>query len=336
VAESLLPSFTATDQPAATGVLLRLHHAVDGELPLACLAGPAFDLWASPRPVLAGEMAGVRWTHDGHCGAFTLRLPHAEWCADPAAATARAYRALEAARQAVGLPHWWRIWNYLGGITQGEGDAERYRQFTRGRHQAWGLDAAPRPLPAATAIGCEAGLHVIALAGTQPAETIENPRQLSAWRYPRAYGEKPPSFTRASLVRQGDAGLLFVSGTASIVGHESLHAGDATAQWEEARRNLAAVVAAAAEHAQVAMARLQPLNFKLYWSQAADAARLTDALRQLPDRTRAVLWLYHAEGHTHEEIAALLGQSVSFSKSQLARGTRKLRALLQLTEASHA
>lgn len=70
--------------------------------------------------------------------------------------------------------------------------------------------------------------------------------------------------------------------------------------------------------------------------QAADAARLTEALRQLPDRTRAVLWLYHAEGHTHEEIAALLGQSVSFSKSQLARGTRKLRALLQLTEASHA
>ena len=70
--------------------------------------------------------------------------------------------------------------------------------------------------------------------------------------------------------------------------------------------------------------------------QAADAARLTDALRQLPDRTRAVLWLYHAEGHTHEEIAALLGQSVSFSKSQLARGTRRLRALLQVTEAPHA
>ena len=70
--------------------------------------------------------------------------------------------------------------------------------------------------------------------------------------------------------------------------------------------------------------------------QAADAARLTEALGRLPDRTRSVLWLYHAEGHTHEEIAALLGQSASFSKSQLARGTRKLRALLQLTEASHA
>lgn len=70
--------------------------------------------------------------------------------------------------------------------------------------------------------------------------------------------------------------------------------------------------------------------------QAADAAALIHALSRLPDKTRSVLWLYHAEGYTHEEIAALLGQSVSFSKSQLARGTRKLRALLKLTEASHA
>jgi RNA polymerase sigma factor (sigma-70 family) len=70
--------------------------------------------------------------------------------------------------------------------------------------------------------------------------------------------------------------------------------------------------------------------------QAADAAQLTDALARLPAKTRSVLWLYHAEGYTHEEIAALLGQSVSFSKSQLARGTRKLRTLLQLTEAFHA
>ncbi len=70
--------------------------------------------------------------------------------------------------------------------------------------------------------------------------------------------------------------------------------------------------------------------------QAADAAALTAALGRLPDRTRSVLWLYHAEGYTHDEIAALLGQTPSFSKSQLARGTRKLRALLQRTEASHA
>lgn len=61
---------------------------------------------------------------------------------------------------------------------------------------------------------------------------------------------------------------------------------------------------------------------------AADAALLQRALASLPAATRSVLWLYHAEGHTHEEIAALMRKTPSFSKSQLARGTRRLRGLL--------
>lgn len=61
---------------------------------------------------------------------------------------------------------------------------------------------------------------------------------------------------------------------------------------------------------------------------AADAALLQRALASLPATTRSVLWLYHAEGHTHEEIAALMHKTPSFSKSQLARGTRRLRGLL--------
>ena len=62
---------------------------------------------------------------------------------------------------------------------------------------------------------------------------------------------------------------------------------------------------------------------------AADAALLHRALGELPAVTRSVLWLYHAEGYTHEEIATAMQRSPSFSKSQLARGTRRLRDLLQ-------
>jgi RNA polymerase sigma-70 factor (ECF subfamily) len=69
---------------------------------------------------------------------------------------------------------------------------------------------------------------------------------------------------------------------------------------------------------------------------AADAAVLQRALAALPAATRSVLWLYHAEGYTHEEIAALMQRSASFSKSQLARGTRRLRALLVVEEPTHA
>ena len=65
---------------------------------------------------------------------------------------------------------------------------------------------------------------------------------------------------------------------------------------------------------------------------AADAALLQRALEQLPHATRSVLWLYHGEGYTHDEIATAMQRSVSFSKSQLARGTRSLRMLLQVSE----
>ena len=68
---------------------------------------------------------------------------------------------------------------------------------------------------------------------------------------------------------------------------------------------------------------------------AADAAALGRALAQLPEATRSVLWLYHAEGYTHEEIATLMQRSISFSKSQLARGSRRLRQLLE-PEQAHA
>ena len=67
---------------------------------------------------------------------------------------------------------------------------------------------------------------------------------------------------------------------------------------------------------------------------AADAAQLQRALAQLPVLTRSVLWLYHAEGYTHEEIAALMQRTASFSKSQLARGGRRLRQLLDTPAAT--
>ena len=69
---------------------------------------------------------------------------------------------------------------------------------------------------------------------------------------------------------------------------------------------------------------------------AADAALLQRALDALPAATRSVLWLYHAEGYTHEEIAALMQRTPSFSKSQLARGTRRLRSLLEVEVHAHA
>jgi len=61
---------------------------------------------------------------------------------------------------------------------------------------------------------------------------------------------------------------------------------------------------------------------------------LERALGSLPAATRMVLWLHDVEGYTHGEIAALMGKSPSYSKSQLSRGRRKLRARVGETQAS--
>lgn len=55
---------------------------------------------------------------------------------------------------------------------------------------------------------------------------------------------------------------------------------------------------------------------------------LEAALSQLSETARAVVWLHDVEGYTHEEIAELMGKTVSFSKSQLSRAHARLRALL--------
>jgi RNA polymerase sigma factor (sigma-70 family) len=55
---------------------------------------------------------------------------------------------------------------------------------------------------------------------------------------------------------------------------------------------------------------------------------LERAFEHLSDVSRSVVWLHDVEGYTHEEIAELMGKSVSFSKSQLARAHTRLRRLL--------
>lgn len=57
-------------------------------------------------------------------------------------------------------------------------------------------------------------------------------------------------------------------------------------------------------------------------------AGLERALMTLPAITRAVVWLHDVEGLTHADIGFALGRTPSFSKSQLSRAHRRLRALL--------
>ena len=138
-----------------------------------------------------------------------------------------------------------RIWNYIPHINAPEGMTERYRLFNIGRRKAF--NDYPQVIhdhyPAACALGSfDNILRIVFLASTHKPHYIENPRQISSCFYPEQYGSVPPLFSRATLFSQNHCVTLFISGTASIVGHKSNHIGDIQAQTRETLHNLNTVL----------------------------------------------------------------------------------------------
>lgn len=156
-------------------------------------------------------------------------------------ASRHAYLAILELCQALRIPNLLRIWNYVPHINEAEGTTERYRLFNIGRKMAF--DAYPQLVqdgyPAACALGSFDGtLRIVFLASVHKPYFIENPRQMSSSFYPEQYGIVPPLFSRATLLPQQAGAALFISGTASIVGHESRHAHNIQAQACETLQNL--------------------------------------------------------------------------------------------------
>ncbi|HWY24057.1 MAG TPA: hypothetical protein VNX47_04015 [Nevskia sp.] len=206
--------------------------------------GAGGDLWLSRLPVRHGWDGDVGWSENGEVLILHFRVDEPE-LAEMEEAVCRAYLRLAELVRARGYPNLWRVWHYLGSINDGEGDSERYRRFCVGRYRAVADHADFEvQLPAATAIGTGGGgLSLIVLAGRRPGLQVENPRQVSAFRYPRPYGLRSPSFSRATLLPWADGPRLLVSGTASIVGHATAFAGDAAAQLRQTAANLQALLA---------------------------------------------------------------------------------------------
>ncbi len=243
----------------------------------------AGDLWRSALPVRYGWDGDVGYSENDEVLVMQLRLDEPA-LADMEQAVYQAYVRIADFVAARGYPELWRIWHYLGAINQGEGDAERYRQFCIGRYRAVadGADFEAR-LPAATAIGTRGGgLSIIVLAGKRPGLQVENPRQVSAFRYPRPYGLRSPSFSRATLLPCADGARLLVSGTASIVGHATAFAGDVAAQVRQIADNLQALLAHAV-HTRLPgrdAGEFAADSYIVYLRHAEDLPRVQQELRQ--------------------------------------------------------
>ena len=286
-AEELLPAgalcaITFGAQRVSTGdsAALPIH------LNLPVLVGTGLtELWHTDARVEAGREDYVHFASGGEFLAGRIEIDE-EAAGGLQAAAAQAYAAISRFTTRGPHRHLLRMYNYFSGINSGSGDTERYKLFCSGRAAGFqGLEQSS--WPAATAVGRQDHSNVLQvywLAGTEPGRAIENPRQVSAFNYPRQYGPAPPSFSRAMLLPGG----LLISGTGSILGHASHHAHDLSAQLEEILRNLASLRQASGGPAQLLSGRgTLP---KVYLRDAAAAGLVSAHLRtQLPSQVQLLV-----------------------------------------------
>lgn len=264
------------------------------QVPLAEHGPAQVEVWRGATPVQSGVTDGVRWSHNAALLFGVLEIDEAE--GDIETAAADAYARMSSFLAHCGFPHLLRTWNYLDAVTEGDGDQERYRRFCVGRVRGLReLDEAA--LPAATCIGRFDGhrrLQVYWLAGREPGLPLENPRQVSAFRYPRQYGPQSPSFSRALLAPAATGLPLLQSGTAAIVGHVSQHTGAVEDQLRETLTNLQSLVDAARRQRPSLAAQLGADSVvKVYVRRAEDMPAVAAQMAALPGPPAYVV--LHAE-----------------------------------------
>jgi enamine deaminase RidA (YjgF/YER057c/UK114 family) len=232
---------------------------------------------------------GIAWRRAGDTLFGVINLDEAEFAAANGrsplqAASEAAYDRIFRLLDAQQLPYLWRVWNYMADINAVSHGLERYRQFNIGRQDAFIAHrrGATGNVPAACAIGLAGGpLSIAFLAGQTAPVPFENPRQVSAYNYPAEYGPRAPTFSRAALVHPPGQEILFISGTASIVGHRTAHPHDVAGQCRETMANIAALVAEVNRGARSRPFALDELAYRVYVRHAADFPLIRDTLAPL-------------------------------------------------------
>jgi len=283
-------SFDAVDVPVA-----RVAARPLGGAPALC------EVWRAEGPLTTGRAGPVQYRASRDLAFGCVSLAEAEATANVADGTAlsevvaRAYGHVSQCLNALGFTRPIRIWNYLPEITREVGGSERYRLFNEARRRAFqSADYSVRDnVPAACTLGTPAGgsLVVYFLAGAQRSQAIENPRQVAAYDYPAEYGAFSPTFSRATLVEAASGPMLFVSGTASIVGHRTVHLGDVTSQTRETVTNIRALVAEANRAAGIDLFSPERLTYKVYVRRPGDLAAVTAAFAAAVHPVASVIYL---------------------------------------------
>ena len=291
------------------------------DLPQFTSAPPLAEVWTSRLPVTYHQAEDIHCAMTDEVLFGSLQLEERPGMRLDIL-TYRAYRRLLLEIRALGYPHLLRVWNYFPHINREANGLERYRHFCVGRHQALAEDCLdfPRTVPAGTAIGTMSGpLSIHFLTARQPGMHVENPRQVSAYKYPQVYGPRSPSFARATLRPSTSGSQLFIAATGSVVGHVSAHIGKPLTQTLEILLNLNALITHTEQIYGIGRGEWGGVAvFKVYVRQPEHFERVRDILKErLPSHVQ-ILYL-QGEMCRREllvEIEGILGLEMTHVASQ--------------------
>lgn len=138
-----------------------------------------------------------------------------------------------------------RQWNYIGNILEMKDGFQNYQIFNEVRSEYYKKFRTIKGYPAATGIGMKYGGVFLDFCAVQADESlriraVNNPNQVNAYEYGQqvlkgltwrgSHVKHPPQFERALLLVNTTHKYLFISGTASIIGQETIGKGDVREQ----------------------------------------------------------------------------------------------------------
>jgi len=248
------------------------------DIPVLGGSDSSFEVWTGEQPVSRCEHDGIVGMSGGDVLFGSILLPQRGNLTLEQLAL-HAYTSIFKFIDHFGYRNLLRVWHYFPQINDDENGLERYRSFNVGRHEAFvasGRGISEESAPAASALGSHSGsLKIYFMAGKQPGKAVENPRQTSAYRYPDRFGPRSPIFVRALSANLGGQDCFFISGTASIVGCETLHHGDVSKQTDETLLNIRTLIQQIPDYDPAQ----GHLLFKVYLRHAGDLAMVQARLQ---------------------------------------------------------
>jgi enamine deaminase RidA (YjgF/YER057c/UK114 family) len=134
-----------------------------------------------------------------------------------------------------------RQWNYIGNILDIKDEYQNYQIFNEVRNDYYSRYRKMKGYPAATGVGMKHGGVILDFCAVELSESlkiraVENPNQINAYNYGQQVlmglkdkdkaTKHAPQFERALLVANNHDAYLHISGTASIIGQETIGKND--------------------------------------------------------------------------------------------------------------